>query len=63
MIKPRETEPFKGTYQVIKYNNPNVVYKTQEVSSKYEFDTLLDEVVQYNKNHPDEDKRIVIQKS
>lgn len=61
MIGQKNIEPFKGTYKVIKYNNPNVVYKTQEVSSKQEFDTLLEEVVQYNKNHPEEDKRIVIQ--
>lgn len=54
--------PYKGTYCIIKHNNPEVIYKTQEVSSKHEFDTLLNEVIKYNNAHPEEDdKRILIQ--
>lgn len=59
-IGNQKPKPFKGTYQIIKAGDPSVIYKTQEVSSKLEFDTLLEEVVQYNKNNANSEKRMLI---
>lgn len=55
-----KNNPYKGTYNIIRKGNPNEVFKTQEVTRKDEFDTLLDEVVKYNNAHEDKRQLILI---
>lgn len=43
-----EKDNYAGTYKIIDQGNPKVVHSTHEVTSKREFQTLLDRVFKYN---------------
>lgn len=49
-----------GTYQIIDMSNPNNIHSTHEISSKEEFDTLMNQVILFNKNASHKMKRQII---
>lgn len=48
VIPVEKPNPYSGTYKICLKDDPNEVIETRVISSKEEFETILEEVIKYN---------------